>query len=144
MGEGRNAGQMENEQMVLEGFEQRIADLESRLSEVEKRLEGQERKARRASQFQQLQEAEIQKLKEIALSLASEEPLRSGDGAAAISKETAYQRFEECGVGKVTAMRALRKAGVLRLDRAGRNTTTIWLNGKCQRVIIVTAKENTP
>ena len=47
MGEGRNAGQMENEQMVLEGFEQRIADLESRLSEVEKRLEGQERRARR-------------------------------------------------------------------------------------------------
>ena len=131
---------MENEQMVLEGFEQRIADLESRLSEVEKRLEGQ----KRASQFRQLQEAEIQKLKEIALSLASEEPLRSGDGAAAISKETAYRRFEECGVGKVTAMRALRKAGVLRLDRAGRNTTTIWLNGKCQRVIIVTAKENTP
>ena len=121
---------MENEQMVLEGFEQRIADLESRLSEVEKRLEGQERRARRATQFRQLQEAEIQKLKEIALSLASEEPLRSGDGAAAISK--------------VTAMRALRKAGVLRLDRAGRNTTTIWLNGKCQRVIIVTAKENTP
>ena len=109
-----------------------------------KRLEGQERRARRATQFRQLQEAEIQKLKEIALSLASEEPLRSGDGAAAISKETAYRRFEECGVGKVTAMRALRKAGVLRLDRAGRNTTTIWLNGKCQRVIIVTAKENTP
>lgn len=141
MGEGRNAGQMENEQMVLEGFEQRIADLESRLSEVEKRLEGQERKARRASQFRQLQEAEIQKLKEIALSLASEEPLRSGDGTAAISKETAYQRFGECGIGKVTAMRALRKTGIIRIGHEGRNTDTIWLDGKCQRVIIVVTKE---
>ena len=117
---------MENEQMVLEGFEQRIADLESRLSEVEKRLEGQ----KRASQFRQLQEAEIQKLKEIALSLASEEPLRSGGGAAAISKETAYQRFGECGIGKVTAMRALRKTWIIRIGHEGRNTDTIWLDGK--------------
>ena len=132
---------MENEQMVIEGFERRIADLERRLYEVEKRLESQERKARRAAQFQQLQEVEIQKLKEIALSLASEEPLRSVDGAAAISKEAAYQKFGECGIGKVTAMRALRKAGIIRIGHQNRNTDTIWLNGKCQRVIIVVTKE---
>ena len=132
---------MENEQMVIEGFERRITELESRLSEVERRLDGQERKARRATQFRQLQEAEIQKLKEIALDLASEEPLRSRDGTAAIRKEEAYRRFGECGVGKVTAMRALRRAGIIQIGHEGRNTDTIWLDGKCQRVIIVVKAE---
>ena len=53
------------------------ADTAGKLLFLRERLEGQERRARRATQFRQLQEAEIQKLKEIALSLASEEPLRS-------------------------------------------------------------------
>lgn len=135
---------MEYEQMTIEGFEKRTAALEQSLSEMEKRLAAmeerlkqQERKSHRAHQFQQLQDSEIEKLKKIILDLANDAPLQTRGDAAAISKEEAYRRFGECGIGKVTAMRALRKTGAIRLDKSGRNTNSIWLGGKNQRVIIV-------
>lgn len=34
-------------------------------------------------------------------------------------------------------MRALEKAGAIRADKNSRRTKVIWLDGKCQRVIIV-------
>lgn len=55
----------------------------------------------------------------------------------AICKEEAYQSFEEIGVGRRTAMRALEKAGAIRADKNSRRTKVIRLDGKCQRVIIV-------
>ena len=38
-------------------------------------------------------------------------------------------------------MKALREAGTIRPGHEDRNTDTIWLDGKCQRVIIVVTKE---
>lgn len=46
-------------------------------------------------------------------------------------------RFEEIGVGRRIAMRALEKAGAIRADKNSRRTKVIRLDGKCQRVIIV-------
>lgn len=139
---------MEYEQLTLEGFEQRTAALEQSLSEMEKRLAAveqrlgrQETKTRKANQYRQLQAEQIEQLTEIVKDLAAETPLRAGTETAAISKEEAYRRFMEYGIGKVTAMRALRKAGAIKARYADRNTDTIWLNGKCQRVIIVVTKE---
>ena len=69
--------------------------------------------------------------------MAENAPLRSWGGSAAICKEDAYQSFEEIGVGRRIAMRALEKAGAIRADKNSRRTKVIRLDGKCQRVIIV-------
>lgn len=137
-----------NEDKVLEALakltatmEKGFSDMNGRFEAIEERLGRQEKKARRTSRQQRLQASEIEKLKHIVRTLARQAPVRTYDDASAIRKEGAYQEFEECGIDKVTAMKALRECGAIRRGHQGRNTDTIWLDGKCQRVIIVVTKE---
>lgn len=115
--------------------------MEGRFEAIESRLGKQEKKVRRTARQQQLQASEIEKLKAIVQRLARQAPVRTYDDASAIRRDAAYQEFEECGIDKVTAMKALREGGAIRRGHQGRNTDTIWLDGKCQRVIIVITKE---
>lgn len=135
---------MDNEQMILQAIAQLtdtvtkgFQDMEGRFEGIESRLDGQERKLRRTAVRQQLQDSQIEELSKIVQDMAENTPLRSWDGSAAICKEEAYQSFEEIGVGRRTAMRALEKAGAIRADKNSRRTKVIRLDGKCQRVIIV-------
>ena len=127
---------MDNEQMILQAIAQLtdtvtkgFQDMEGRFEGIESRLDGQERKL--------LQDSQIEELSKIVQDMAENAPLRSWDGSAAICKEEAYQSFEEIGVGRRIAMRALEKAGAIRADKNSRRTKVIRLDGKCQRVIIV-------
>lgn len=138
------AGRMDNEQMILQTIAQLtdtvtkgFQDMEGRFEGIESRLDGQERKLRRTAVRQQLQDSQIEELSRIVQDMAENAPLRSWDGSAAICKEDAYQNFEEIGVGRRIAMRALEKAGAIRADKNSRRTKVIRLDGKCQRVIIV-------
>lgn len=134
---------MDNEQMILQAIAQ-LTDtvtkgfqgMEGRFEGIESRLDGQERKLRRTA-VRQLQDSQIEELSRIVQDMAENTPLRSWDGSAAICKEDAYQSFEEIGVGRRIAMRALEKAGAIRADKNSRRTKVIRLDGKCQRVIIV-------
>lgn len=135
---------MDNEQMILQAIAQLsdtvtkgFQDMEGRFEGIESRLEGQERKLRRTAVRQQLQDSQIEELSKIVQGMAENAPLRSWGGSAAICKEDAYQSFEEIGVGRRIAMRALEKAGAIRADKNSRRTKVIRLDGKCQRVIIV-------
>lgn len=137
-----------NEEKVLEAIEKLTAtmekgfsDMNGRFEAIESRLWRQEKKAQRTARQQRLQASEIEKLKRIVQRLARQDPVRTYDDASAIRKEGAYQEFEECGIDKVTAMKALQECGAIRRGHQGRNTDTIWLDGKCQRVIIVITKE---
>lgn len=139
---------MEYEQMTLEGFalraeamERDLAEIKERLVAIEAHLDNQEKMTRRTNHYQQLQTEQIEKLTEIVRALATEAPLRPGSGGIIISKEEAYRRFEACGIGKVTAMRALRKTGVIQQDTEGRNTRAVWIDGTCKRAIVVTEEE---
>lgn len=118
-----------------------FSSMDGRFEAIESRLGKQEKKARRTARQQQLQASEIEKLKAIVQRLARQAPVRTYDDASAIRRDAAYQEFEECGIDKVTAMKALREGGAIRRGHQGRNTDTIWLDGKCQRVIIVITKE---
>lgn len=140
---------MDNEQMILQAIAQLtdtvtkgFQDMEGRFEGIESRLDGQERKLRRTAVRQQLQDSQIEELSKIVQDMAENAPLRSWDGSAAICKEEAYQRFEEIGVGRRIAMRALEKAGAIRADKNSRRTKVIRLDGKCQRVIIVEAEDS--
>lgn len=118
---------------VSQGF----SNMEGRFESIEGRLDKQEKKLRRTAVRQQLQAEQIDELGKIVLDMAESAPLRSWDSSAAICKEDAYRSFEEMGVGRRTAMRALEKAGLIWTDSGHKRTKTIWLDGKCQRVIIV-------
>lgn len=135
---------MDNEEKILSAISELntavsdgFAAVNDRIESINKRLDEQEHKTRRVYRFQQLQAAEVEKLKEIVFGLARDSPVRSMNHGTAILKSDAYPRFEEQGVSSRKAMRALRTAGMIRLDRCGKNTTTIYLSGHCQRVIIV-------
>ena len=58
-----------------------------------------------------------------------------------IERDESNHGLKRCGIDKKTAMKALREDGAIRPGHEGRNTDTIWLDGKCQRVIIVVTKE---
>lgn len=122
-------------------MEKGFSDMSGRFEAIESRLGRQEKKVQRTAKQQRLQTAEIDKLKHIVRRLATQAPVRTYDDASAIRKEGAYREFEECGIDKVAAMKALRECGAIRRGHQGRNTDTIWLDGKCQRVIIVVTKE---
>lgn len=135
---------MDNEQMILQAIAQLsdtvtkgFRDMEGRFESVESRLDAQEKSLRRTAVRQQLQDGKIRELSKIVHDMAETSPLKSWEDSAAIRKEDAYQSFEEAGVGRRTAMRALEKDGAIRADRNGKRTKVIWLDGKCQRVIIV-------
>lgn len=137
-----------DEQKVLEALaklnktvERGFSGMNKRFEAIESRLGRQEKKAQRTARQQRLQAAEIDELKRIVRRLAKQAPVRTYDDASAIRKEGAYQAFEECGIDKVAAMKALQECGAIRRGHQGRNTDTIWLDGKCQRVIIVITKE---
>ena len=116
--------------------------LRDSISDIDDRLARQERASRKISKRQQLQEQDIEKLKKIVYELADRAPIkRRGDGVA-ISKETAYSRFAELGIGKVTGARALRDAGVLSVDSCGKNTIVISVDGKVRRVLLITSPED--
>ena len=114
-----------------------FADMSGRFEAIEDRLDRQEKKARKTANRQQLQAAEIAELKEIVHSLAEREPVRTWPDAAAIKKESAYQKFEERDVGKVTALRALQKEGTIKAGDGNKRTQVIRVDGGIQRVIIV-------
>lgn len=135
---------MTNEEKILaamteltETMNKGFSDMSARFEAIEDRLGKQEKKARKTAIRQSLQESEIQQLKEIVQQLAASEGLQSRGNTTAIRKESAYRKFEERGIGKVTAMRALRSTGVLKQDPEGKNTSTIYLDGECKRVIVV-------
>ena len=135
---------MTNEEKILaaltgltETMNKGFSDMSARFETIEDRLGKQEKKARKTAMRQSLHESEIQQLKEIVQQLAASEGIRSIGNTTAIRKETAYRKFEERGIGKVTALRALRSTGVLKQDPEGKNTSTIYLDGECKRVIVV-------
>ena len=114
-----------------------FSDMSGRFETIEKRLGIQEKKARKTYTRQKLMEADVQALKNIIRELAEKEPCRVRPDGTAIRKEAAYEKFGDCGIGKVKALCALRDAGVIRTDATGKNTCTIWLDNKPQRVLIV-------
>lgn len=120
-------------QQLIDGF----AAVQSYMQGMEQRLTTQERQTKRVLHRQNLQQQEIDGLKKIVLDLAENRPIRRVNGSVAIRKEEAYERFEDCGIGKVSATRALRDAGMLRVDGSGKCTITIWHEGGCLRVLMV-------
>lgn len=135
---------MDNEKAILEAISdlrnavsQGFNDMDGRFESLESRLGGQEKKLRRTEARQRKQAGEIAELQKIVRDLAQHAPLRDWGDTAAIRKEDAYRGFEQLGVGKVVAMRELEKAGTIRTTNDSKRTKTIWLDGKCQRVIIV-------
>lgn len=107
------------------------------LSDIEQRLKEQEDKSAKITERQALQDKDIEELKEIVLDLARREPIKVRSDGVAISKERAYRRFREKGIGKVTAKKALRDAGLLATDTQGCISITIWNSGKPVRVLLV-------
>lgn len=101
--------------------------MSARFEAIENRLGKQEKKSQKTAKRQALQESEIRQLKETVQQLAASEGCWSRENETAIRKEAAYQKFEESGISKVAAMRALRNAGVLKRDPYGKNTCTIYL-----------------
>lgn len=137
-----------NEDKVLEALAQLNAtmqrgfsEMSGRFEDIERRLGKQEKTAKRTAQRQRLQASEIEQLKAVVQDLARQAPVRDYGDASAIRRDAAYHGFKRCGIDKVTAMKALREAGTIRPGHEDRNTDTIWLDGKCQRVIIVVTKE---
>lgn len=107
------------------------------LSDIEQRLKEQEDKSVKITERQALQDKDIEELKEIVLDLARREPIKVRPDGVAISKEKAYNRFREKGIGKVTAKRALRDAGVLAADAQGQISIVVWDCGRPVRVLLV-------
>ena len=137
-----------NEEKVLEALAQLNATMERGFSEmsgrfeaIESRLGKQEKTIKRTAKRQRLQASEIEQLKAVVQDLARQAPVRNYGDASAIRRDAAYHGSKRCGIDKVTAMKALREAGTIRPGHEDRNTDTIWLDGKCQRVIIVVTKE---
>lgn len=136
---------MSQEEKILEALanltatmEKGFSEMNGRFESIESRLDQQEKKSRRTYRCQQLQAAEIERLKEIVHGLAHDAPVRVWEDSAAIRKSDAYPMFEEEGISSRKAMRALRNAGAIKLAAHGRsNTPTVWLDGKSQRVIVV-------
>ena len=124
------------ESSIREGF----ASLHVAMEGMEQRLTAQEKATRKISHRQQLQQNEIEALKKIVLDLAKRRPIRRMGNEVAIPKEAAYERFADCGIGKVTATRALRDAGLLKVDSTGKCTITIWHDGGCLRVLMVSGE----
>lgn len=114
----------------FKGMREAIADLEGR-------MERQEMKTRQTAHRQQLQASEIEGLKRIVRDLADSDAAWQRGGETAIRKEPAYEEFEEAGIGKRVAMRALRDAGAIKADSQNKTTCTIRIGGKAERVIIV-------
>lgn len=114
-----------------------FSDMGARFEGIEARLGAQERKTKKAARRQALQESEIQDLKKMVYQLAQSQPCRKRGNAVAIRKEPVYSEFEERGISKVAAMRALRDAGAIKAYQDGKNTRTIYLDGHLERVIIV-------
>lgn len=113
-----------------------FSDMSARFESIEGRLAAQEKRVRNTYTRQNLMEKDIQALKDIVYELAEKEPCRSRPNGTAIRKEAAYRKFADRGIGKVKALCALRDAGMIQTHN-GKNTCTIWLDGKPQRVIIV-------
>ena len=139
---------MDQEEKILEALanltaavQKGFSDMSGRFEAIEDRLDRQEKKARKTAQRQQLQAAEIAELKEAVRGLAEREPLRIWPDAAAIRKESAYREFEERGVGKLTALRALQKDGTIRAGSENKRTQVIRVDGDVRRVIVVTIEE---
>ena len=137
---------MENENKILDAIANLAVSMEvgfsginSRFESIESRLDSQEKQSKRTYQKQELQNEEIQKLKMSVRRLAESAPVRTWPGRTAILKEDAYPEFEKQGVSARRAMRALRRSGTIQIDTGGKNTVCIYLNGRCQRVIVVKA-----
>lgn len=122
---------------LSERIDGRFSEIRKSLTDIEQRLEMQESKSQKITERQSLQEKDIEELKRIVLDLAKREPIKVRPDGVAISKEKAYNRFREKGIGKVTAKRALRDAGVLAADAQGQISIVIWDCGKPVRVLLV-------
>lgn len=122
---------------LSERIDGRFSEIRKSLTDIEQRLEMQESKSQKITERQSLQEKDIEELKRIVLDLAKREPIKVRPDGVAISKEKAYNRFREKGIGKVTAKRALRDAGVLAADKQGQISIVVWDCGKPVRVLLV-------
>ncbi len=122
---------------LTETMDKGFSDMSARFVSIENRLSAQEKKTRKTYTRQKLMEADVQTLKKIVRELAEKEPCRVRPDGTAIRKEAAYEKFGDCGIGKVKALCALRDAGVIQTDSKGKNTCTIWLDNRPQRVLIV-------
>lgn len=116
-------------QTLSERIDGSFSEVRQSLSDIERRLGEQEIKSRKLTERQSLQEKNIEELKRIVLDLAKREPIKVRPDGVAISKERAYRRFREKGIGKVTAKKALRDAGLLATDTQGCISITIWNSG---------------
>lgn len=135
---------MDKEQEILKSLKEMsermdagFKDISGAIGELERRIGKQEKKSRKAARQQSLQASEIKKLKEIVKNLADSDGCWRCGSDVAIQKEPAYAGFEECGISKRMAMRALRDAGVIKTDSQEKNTCTIRIDGKSKRVIVV-------
>ncbi len=124
-------------QRLTEGMTEGFNSMGARFEAIESRLQAQEHKTRKTARRQALQAAELQQLKELVYQMADREPCWRRGNTAAIRKEPVYTKIEQSGISKVAAMRALRDAGAIETDPEGKNTRTIYLNGKLVRVIVV-------
>ena len=124
-------------QTLSERIDGSFSEIRQSLTDIEQRLGMQENKSRRIAEQQSLQEKDIEELKRIVLDLARREPIKVRSDGVAISKERAYRRFREKGIGKVTAKRALRDAGVLAADAQGQISIVVWDCGRPVRVLLV-------
>lgn len=134
---------MTEQQLILQKLEElskRMDDgfngVSGEIRDLERRLGKQEKKIRKAAKEQSLQASEIEKLKKIVKDIADSDGRRYGSEVA-IRKEPAYEGFEECGISKRAAMRALRDAGAIKTDSQNKTTCTIRVGGKAERVIMV-------
>lgn len=136
----------ERQQKALEQIGEQVSNgfkaTQEYLAGMEQRLTLQERQTKRIAHHQRLQQQEIDGLKQIVLDLAKNRPIKRMGDTVAIPKEAAYERFADCGIGKVTANRALRDAGILKVGNDGKCTITIWHNGGCVRVMMVSTERD--
>ena len=120
-------------QLVSAGFD----NVNESIDALKDRLGKHGKKIHKVSKEQHLQASEIENLKKVVTNLANSDGWQYGEHMVAIRKEPAYEGFEEYGVGKRTAMRALRDAGTIKTDSQNKSTCTVRVDGKTERVIIV-------
>ena len=93
-------------QTLSERIDGSFSEIRQSLTDIEQRLKEQEDKGAKITERQALQDKDIEELKEIVLDLARREPIKVRSDGVAISKERAYRRFREKGIGKVTAKKS--------------------------------------
>lgn len=114
----------------------RVGELAAQIDNMEERLSSQEHRSRKAERRQEMQEADIERLKEIVGRIAEEQGW-DYHGGRAVRKEPVYEEIERAKYDRNAAMKSLRNAGVIREDCQGKTTCVVSIKGKPTRVVIV-------